>query len=109
MGSRLIAVALLTVLAAGCATAPDGSKIQRLAEPAAPAPLSAEEAMRLTELNAQILRDQNAVRLHEERIEALRAAPPAYVWGPTPYFGAGWGWGNPGWGWRTHWGVGFGW
>jgi hypothetical protein len=110
MRVHLFAVAALAVLSAGCATGPlpDGSKIQRLPEPAAPAALTPEEARRQTELNAQILREQNAAQAREEHLAALRAAPPPY-WGPSPFFDGGWVWAGHGWAWRPRWGVGLGW
>ncbi len=110
MRNPRLATVVLGTLLAGCATAPlpDGSKIQRLAEPAAPVALTPEEAGRLAELNAQILREQNEARLFEERLEAWRTAP-VYAWRPVPYFDAAWVYGHHGWTWRPRFGVGFGW
>lgn len=109
MRTSLAATAFVALLA-GCATAPlpDGSKIQRLPESAAPVTLTPEEASRLAELNAQILREQNEARLYEERLEAWRTAP-VYAWRPMPYFNASWAWTNHGWAWRPGFGIGFGW
>jgi hypothetical protein len=105
--TALSAVAALLLTACATTPLPDGSRIQRLAEPSAPAPLTAEEATRLSELNAQILREQNAARVREERFETLRqVGPQPYVW---PYFDGGWAWTGHGWHWRPRWGLGFGW
>jgi hypothetical protein len=105
--TALTAVAALLLTACATTPLPDGSRIQRLAEPAAPTALTAEEATRLSELNAHILREQNAARVREERFEALRqVSPQPYVW---PYFDGGWAWTGHGWHWRPRWGLGFGW
>lgn len=106
---RLVGTALLILLCAGCATAPrpDGDRIERLAEPAAPAALSPEDAQRLAELNAPILREPSVARAHAERRESLRQlGPPPHVW---PHFDGGWAWTGHGWAWRPRWGLGFGW
>lgn len=113
--SPTLPIALLSgVLLAGCATTPlpDGSRIQRLPESTAAAPVLDEQQTRaLTELNARILAEQNQARQREEALAARpwRDPPPIY-WGM--HYSRGWGhawdgwaWTGSRWAWRPRWGV----
>jgi hypothetical protein len=112
LNHRALCLALLALLVAGCATRPlpDGSRIERLpaASSAPAAVLSAEEQRQLTELNARILREQQAPQLHEQRLPALRHVPSPHGYG-GPYLDGGWVWTRHGWAWRPRWGFGLGW
>ena len=92
---------------AGCAALPDGSRIQRLEESdVALAPsLPAGEARSLTQLNAQILREQDAARRDEQaRAEAQRHYDSRLYWGLQ--FGPGpWGRHRDRWLWRPYLGI----
>ena len=104
---RLLLLLAAFILSA-CATPPTAQhnpRIERLPAATDPAPLSAEEKNRLTELNARILQEQEQ-KITEERERVLRAQrlqqqrdyddwPYLY---PTPYFH----------GWGPHWGWGYG-
>ena len=87
---RSLEVGIAVALVAGCATPlPDGSRIQRLPDAAAaPAPLSADEARALTELNARILAQQDEARRRDAELAALRQREPEVYWGLD--FGYGW-------------------
>lgn len=99
--STLAATAVLT----GCATPPDGSRIQRLPETSAPVALSDDEKRALTELNARLLAEQEQVRAREDALAAQRSAPPPVTFGLGYDWGSHWdpwhshGWGGHGWVW----------
>ncbi len=112
----VLLTALMLALA-GCSTVPlpDGSKVSRLPETDAPAPvLTAEERQRYNEVDRQVLREQQAARESERRVREAeahrRAAPPEYYmygygW-PHVGWGLNWYWTGHRWAWRPHWGVG---
>lgn len=83
-------------LAACAGPLPDGSKIDRspagIAETGA---LTPEQARRLEELNAQILREQDAARSREERFEAMQRARSSW----EMQFGVGYPWPHRHWHW----------
>jgi len=128
----LTASIAVAVLAAGCATPPDGSRIQRLPEspavsnspaaqpaPIAPsqpaAPLSAEASRALTELNARILREQDEARRNEALLALQRERDAQRYWGLGYGYGwpygwhrgrhGGWVWLGGGWHWRPYLGI----
>lgn len=113
MRTPIVAIVLAAAAAAGgCATTPlpDGSKIDRLPGNDTPLTLSPDEARALTELNAHLLKEQEAARVIE--YEMWRSGAPLFwgpAWGAYPYFDAAWAWNGHNWVWRPRWGLGFGW
>lgn len=112
---RQIGGGLAVALLAGCATLPDGSKIQRLPESSAPMSLSDDERQKLMQLNERLLAEQERTRAREEALAAQRSAPPpaslglgyGFGWGRGWHggWGAGWAWNGSSWVWRPHLGV----
>ncbi|MCU0951006.1 MAG: hypothetical protein MUC68_08040 [Burkholderiaceae bacterium] len=117
---RLMAVAGIVALA-GCATPPDGSRIQRLPDgalatpPVAPAAaiaptLSPEQQRELTALNARLLAEQEQARAREDALAAQRQRDAQVYWGLQWGWGPGWHhrdwlWTGSRWVWRPRWGV----
>ncbi len=98
-------ILLTALLLSACATT-QTARIQRLPESASPAPLTAEEKAKLTELNARILREQDQKVADEraavERARELQNRHRDYYYGPYPYFyygGPHWRYGYGGWYW----------
>lgn len=107
---RLLFILLAFILSA-CASSPsvqNNPRIERLPESSTPAPLTAEEKAKLTELNARILREQEQ-KIADERERVLRERmlqyQRDYLYWPHPYL---YGWGpHGGWGWGWNWGFGY--
>lgn len=106
---------LATAVLSGCATPPDGSRIQRLPEAAsasAPAAiaLTPEQQRELTALNARLLAEQDQARAREEAVAAQRQRDAQILWGIQYGWGPGWHhrdwlWTGHRWVWRPRWGV----
>jgi hypothetical protein len=110
----IVLSALALVACAG--PLPDGSRILRDdgASARLPAALSADEARRLEQQNAQVLAEQDAARAREAHVEAMREsmyAPPYYSpWFGSPYshWHADWVWTGSRWTRRPRWSFGLG-
>lgn len=122
-----VTVLLAAAVLAGCATPPDGSRIQRLADTTAaptavaptpstataapPAPaLTPEQQRELTALNARLLAEQEQARAREEALAAQRERDAQITWGIQYGWGPGWRhrdwmWTGHRWVWRPRWGV----
>lgn len=110
MRSTALPLLLMSTALAGCATAPDGSRIQRMPQTEVAPALTGEEARKLAELNASILADQERARQREEAAAARRERDTRLYWGLG--YGRGWHddrahwlWNGHRWVWRPRWGV----